>query len=822
MKEISIKNLAYFIKEAKDNNQPQPIFFLGAGASVTGNIPLAKELSKLILEQFKDNPFVKELKENERTYSKLMEAISPNNRNKLLKDIIDKAKINVTHIYLAQLLKEGYVDYVLTVNFDNLMLRALSLYNIFPPTYDMAILKEFTTTDFNQKSVVYLHGQHHGVWLLNTQYETEKVKSTVPRVFDSIKNGRPWIFIGYSGSDPIFEHIKGLGRFDNCLYWVGYNDTSLSNDVHNFLNNTNTNAFYIKGYDADAFMLKLNEELGLSQPEILDKPFTCLLNMLKNINDINDEKHFQGVRERLEMSKNHVGKAIKQFEENEKVNIEDDTLDIDKLKKQLINMIISGNYNEQQIKYIEEQANRINDEELNDLLSSYYLEWGNSLGNLAKSKKLLEAEVFYKEVFKKYEKALKIKPDMIEALNNWGVLLEEIGKNKEGIETNDLYEQAFEKFKKATEIKPNYHQAFFNWGISLANFAKTKESKEADVLYKQAFEKFQIAIEIKPNYHQAFYNWGTYLGVLAKTKEEKEADVLYKRAFEKFQKAIEIKPDFYEAYCNWGTILGNQAKTKEGKEAMILYRLAIDKYEEALKTNPNINVIVYDWGNYLVALANRTEGKEAEKLYYLAFEKYTEAIRINPYDYEVLNNWGNSLGNLAKTKEGKEAETFYNQAFEKYQKAIDIKPDFYEAYYNWGTNLINFAQTKEGKEANELYREAFIKYTEALKIKPDDYEVLENWGCYLVVLAKTKEGKEADDLFEQAFEKYQKAIELGGSCYNLSCLYAFKKLKNEALKYLDISLSKNEIPISVVLKDEDWKEYLEDEEFLKLIEKYKK
>ncbi|MFT5748756.1 MAG: hypothetical protein ACI93S_000002 [Ancylomarina sp.] len=85
-----------------------------------------------------------------------MECLLPNQRDKLLKGYIDEAKINVTHIYLAQLLKNGYADYVLTVNFDNLMLRALALFNEFPSTYDMAILKDITTTKFKEKSVVYL------------------------------------------------------------------------------------------------------------------------------------------------------------------------------------------------------------------------------------------------------------------------------------------------------------------------------------------------------------------------------------------------------------------------------------------------------------------------------------------------------------------------------------------------------------------------------------------------------------------------------------------------------------------------------------------
>ena len=190
MKEIKIKQLAYYLKEAKKKNKPQPIFFLGAGASVTGDIPLARKITSDILEKFSDNPAFEELKDEDKAYAKLMALLSPDQRNELLKKYIDEAKINVTHIYLAQLLQNDFADYVLTVNFDNLMLRALALYNIFPPTYDMAILKDLTTTTFPEKSVVYLHGQHHGLWLLNTEDEMGKVAKTVPRIFDRISNKR--------------------------------------------------------------------------------------------------------------------------------------------------------------------------------------------------------------------------------------------------------------------------------------------------------------------------------------------------------------------------------------------------------------------------------------------------------------------------------------------------------------------------------------------------------------------------------------------------------------------------------------------------------
>ncbi len=671
MQEILIEELAYWLKKAKENGQPQPIFFLGAGASKSGNIPLADEITSDFLSEHPDHPLVKKLDKKDMSYSKLMACLQPYQRNQLLKKLVDKAKINVTHIYLAKLLKRGYVDYVLTVNFDNLMLRALSLFNIFPPTYDMAIFNDLTTTTFNEKSVVYLHGQHHGVWLLNTKEEMDKVKATVPRIFDTIKSKRPWIFIGYSGSDPIFNYVKDLGRFDNGLYWVGYGDNPPAKNVIEFLKTPNTNAFYIRGYDADAFMLKLNESLDPYQPEILDKPFTCLQTMLNEVNDINNEDHFKGVKERLEMAKRDVDKAIRQFENKEMVPVDEEELKIEKLKKQIIDLLISEKYNEQQITSIAEQVRNINNPDTDNLMADLFNNWGNFLGDRAKAEKGKEAEDLYQQAFEKYRKAIEVKPDKDEAFYNWGTDLGSLAETKQGQEAEDLYRQAFEKFQKAIEIKPDKHQTFNNWGIYLGNLAQTKQGKEAEDLYQQAFEKYQKAVEIKPDKLEAFNNWGNSLGNLAETKEGAEAEDLYQQAFEKYQKAIEIKPDYQQAFNNWGTFLGKFAHTKQGKAAEDLYRQA--------------------------------------------FEKFRKAIEIKPDDHLAFYNWGNSLGNLANTKQGQEAEDLYRQAFEKYQKAVEIKPDDHQAFYSWGTYLGDLAKTKEGKEAEDLYRQAFEKFSKAIE-----------------------------------------------------------------------------------------------------------
>jgi tetratricopeptide (TPR) repeat protein len=408
MKTVTIEEIAYIIKQTKDNTQPKPIIFLGAGASKTGGIPLARDIVKDILNKFSDAPSIKKLKEEEKSYSKLMDCLQPYKRDNLLKGYIDNAKINVTHIYLAQLLKNDYVDYILTVNFDNLMLRALALFNVFPSTYDMAILKDLTTTTFKEKSVVFLHGQHHGLWLLNTEEEMKKVGDTVPRIFDSIKNKRPWVFIGYSGDDPIFEHIKNLGRFDNGLYWVTYNDNAPNNKVKTFLEKSNTNASVVYGYDSDSFMLKLNNELGLEQPFIINKPFTSLKKMLNNIVDIDDNKKFKGVKERLEIVKKQVDEVILQFEESRAEKTESSKeISSDLIKMKIINFIIEANYQDDTIEELEKTVKQFKDKEIDSLLADLYSDWGIGLGKLAETKDGKEAEELYKQAFEKYQKAIE-------------------------------------------------------------------------------------------------------------------------------------------------------------------------------------------------------------------------------------------------------------------------------------------------------------------------------------------------------------------------------------------------------------------------------
>ena len=207
--------------------------------------------------------------------------------------------------------------------------------------------------------------------------------------------------------------------------------------------------------------------------------------------------------------------------------------------------------------------------------------------------------------------------------------------------------------------------------------------------------------------------------------------------------------------------------------------------------------------------------------YLEASEEYKVATILNPRNSEAFCNWGTALSDLAKTKSGNEAEKLYHEAFEKYQWAIEYKPDFYDAYNNWGTALSGLAEIKTRSDAERLYNEAFKKYQKAIEYKPDFHAAYNNWGTALIYLAQIKSDSEAEELCDEAIEKYQQAIQYGGdpSTYILACLYALRNRKEDALKYLDLALSRGEVSVEIL--ESRWIWLRDDLDFKRLLSQYK-
>jgi hypothetical protein len=177
------------------------------------------------------------------------------------------------------MMRAGFVDRVLTTNFDPLMMRACAMLNVYPAIYDMAVVRQGFLADFvRDVAVFHLHGQRDGFVQLHREEEVEALATAIKPLFDDTAERRMWIVIGYSGvNDPVFRALAGRPEFPYRLFWVGYRDEQPSDDVKRELLEAGKDAHWISGYDPDTFLLRLASRLGCFPPGFFSRPFSHLL-----------------------------------------------------------------------------------------------------------------------------------------------------------------------------------------------------------------------------------------------------------------------------------------------------------------------------------------------------------------------------------------------------------------------------------------------------------------------------------------------------------------------------------------------------------------
>ena len=148
-----------------------------------------------------------------------MAELAPTERRDLIAKYVDDAKINWAHIAIAQLIKHGYVDRVLTTNFDPLVVRACALIGAFPAVYDFAASQVLKPADIPGEAVFYLHGQRTGFALMNTPEECDAHSKLLEPLFRDAGQGRAWVVVGYSetavpGVSHAFVWTAGGGMTD--------------------------------------------------------------------------------------------------------------------------------------------------------------------------------------------------------------------------------------------------------------------------------------------------------------------------------------------------------------------------------------------------------------------------------------------------------------------------------------------------------------------------------------------------------------------------------------------------------------------------------
>lgn len=475
--EHGIEDIVERVRNAKARDRSCSLL-IGAGCSVKAGIPLASEFVDIIKDEYERCYERAEPK----TYASCMEQLTVDERRDLIGRYVDKAKINWAHVAIALLMRGGYVDRVLTTNFDPLVVRACALLGEFPAVYDFATSQLFKPAQISDKAVFYLHGQREGFALLNTDEQVNRHSGLLRPVFQDAGQGRLWIVIGYSGdNDPVFEQLAEVSRFDNGLYWIGYQEHDPSKHVRERLLEADKDAFYTRGFDADGFFIALAQKLDIFPPQLISQPFDHLDAMLEMLAPY-PVGEAGGEQDVTKDAREAIKLASTEYERRRSLGARAQEL------------LMAGKYDE--VVALSGEYEKNPTPELADTISTALLEQGLAARRKASAETGAEADRLFAQAGEKYEAALAIKSDMNAALNNWGVALAAQAKTRKGEEADRLFTLAGEKYKAALAVKPAMHAALNNWGNALVDQAKTKEGEEVDQLFALSVEKLQQAEEL--------------------------------------------------------------------------------------------------------------------------------------------------------------------------------------------------------------------------------------------------------------------------------------------------------------------------------------
>lgn len=467
---FSIKEVAELLKQAKENKKPY-VFFTGAGCSISAGVPSATGLIEEIRSQFPIQVKNIDHDKDRYNYGKYMSALDKDERRRLLKPhIIDNKHINWAHIALACLMKEEYIQRVLTFNFDSILSRACNLLGLHPSIYDFATANPHLYHLINDPAIVHLHGQGTGFIQLNTQAETQKHTEKLGDFIAATLNSNPSLFIGYSGNaDEFFPLLKDKYSEQHRLIWTGRKnniDDIEAESVKEFLQENQNLTHYIGDIDADHFLIQLAKELDCFPPQLFLNPYDFLNTQLQNIQPY-------PLADGLDILEN-LSKYLKQ-----------------QAKQPLIESLYTAFIH----KYPNQKSTQgLNEKDIDDIMWAY----NQQAQYLVKQEK-------FEESFRIYEQALGILSTHLGCLNNYANALLRLAQIKQN---QTLFEKAFQHYEKALEIKPDHANNLENYAIALTGLAQIKQDH---MLFAKAFEYYKKALHLEPN---ETYNLACYYGVL--------------------------------------------------------------------------------------------------------------------------------------------------------------------------------------------------------------------------------------------------------------------------------------------------------------------
>jgi tetratricopeptide (TPR) repeat protein/NAD-dependent SIR2 family protein deacetylase len=793
-----VRRVVNAMRRSRDRDSPFAIV-TGAGCSHSAGIPLAGDLVHEAATLYRD--------ECERLigryrlddYGAVMGCLTLNERKQLLGRYLAGSKVNAAHLAIAALMKEGYVDQVLTFNFDRVLAQACVLLGFNPFVYDLGMAPSADTDSIMPGSILHLHGQGFGCVCSRSEEEARAHADSLRHVIHNMLWSGPAMFVGYSGQrDAVFPVMKREFKGHDRLFWIDAREAPNEKQAELIAMAPRTSAF-IGGADADRYMVAIASGLGCWPPRVFSDPFGYLLEAIDAIGDLPSESRVatESVRSKLRTRLN---------EELMRVTSSEAVLDMTKL-------IVPVREKEPEpeppppaiaetpaaveippwfgmTEASQAEAPPASDDEaveneagldrfveaaqLEPLNPRVHYEWGAALLDRAAQD---QDETVYREAIAKFERALELKAQDADALADLGNAYFGLAEKKRD---ETLYRAAVAKYQDALAANPGQADTTFNLGMALNALAALKRD---ETLYREAAARLEETVALSPEDADALCGWGQALEGLASLKNDEEMHVT---AHQRFVEALGIAPDNHFAGIGAGTALLSLARMK-GDES--LYRDACVMFESAHTEDGASRESIWRWGEALGGLAAL---RKDPALFGEAVAKFTAAMGMAPASREELGTWAATLSQLGDLKRD---PAIYRDALAKINAALEMEPkemglvgaraavlsriarltrdtvlfrDASSAYAevsaamprdaqvlaHWGRALVGQA---EAADDPAFYRQAVEKFETALKIDPKSAEAMTGWGNALAGLAAKMPG---DALFHEAYGKFAAALKL--------------------------------------------------------------
>jgi tetratricopeptide (TPR) repeat protein len=486
--DFNIHHIRYAIGKNITGTVKRPHFaiFLGAGASKDSHIKLAWEMmedfKKIILadegltfdtDKEKDDWFEAQewFKQSDNKYSCLFcRAYKTDiDRRNYIQDVIAEGEASLGYIILSNFIAEGYVETIITTNFDDLVYQACTSYTaVRPVVYSLGGFASEMSSMIDRPKVIKIHGDFLFSRLKNTEDQLrEQDPNMSDQVEEILRKYEGLIVIGYRGSDDSVMRLLQKLPDGHSLYWCevsrlidGKPTIELNQNVIELLKAKNGKLVEITSFDR--LMKELLEIVNFDE-NIIVKAFE------KRQDKLNEELH------KFDMvppdGNNQPPGETEKKEETFSAKIEN-VFDNISLRNKAYEAWRAKKYDEQ-----EKIARRMIENNPDDY-SGYF--------NLALAQQSIVKDS--DEAEENYRKAIKLNPNYAETYNNLGNLLAQDETQRK---------EAEENYREAIKLNPLYVNAYFNLGNLLA-----KDETRRD----EAEENYRKAIKLNPNDAEAYYN----------------------------------------------------------------------------------------------------------------------------------------------------------------------------------------------------------------------------------------------------------------------------------------------------------------------------